>query len=150
MSPQSLQQTIDQSKANAKGFARDLFHEPWSAEQVQDFVNAKSSMTVATIDKSGKPHAASVAAGCLDGTLYIGVGRRTALLGNLRRGDAVAFTVGGIVVGQGAAALRGRSGDMKAIAPQLGAILRGAIEQDWDGYYYAIEPSKVFATGPTD
>ena len=39
---QQLQQTIDQSKANAKGFSRDLFHEPWSAGQVQDFVNARA------------------------------------------------------------------------------------------------------------
>ncbi len=150
MSLQQLQQTIDQSKANAKGFSRDLFHEPWSAGQVQDFVNAKGSMTVATIGKDGKPHAASVAAGCADGTFYIGVGPRTALLGNLRRSEAVAFTVGGIVVGQGTATLRGGSGDMKAQASQLGGILRGAIEQDWQGYYYAIEPSKIFATGPSD
>jgi len=42
MSIQQLQQPIDQSKANAKGFSRDLFHEPWSAGQVQDFVNARA------------------------------------------------------------------------------------------------------------
>ena len=39
---QQLQQPIDQSKANAKGFSHDLFHEPWSAGQVQDFVNART------------------------------------------------------------------------------------------------------------
>ena len=148
MSVQKLQQTIDQSKANAKGFARDLFKEPWSAAKLQDFVNKTGSITVATIDKQGKPHAAVVAAGCADGKLYIGVTPRTALLGNLRRNDDVGFTVGGIVVGQGTATERDEPAELKAVAPQVGGILRGAIEQDWNGHFYAIEPSKIFATDP--
>ena len=61
---QELQRTIDESIAGASGFARDLFgSEPWTAAHIEDYVNQKGSISVATINRDGWPHAAVVAAG---------------------------------------------------------------------------------------
>lgn len=146
---QELQRTIDESIAASSGLSRVLFgSEPWTASQVQDYTNQKGSLTVATIDREGRPHAAIVAAGCVDGVFYIGVTPRTALLGNLRRSESVAFTIGGSVTGRGSATLSGRASDLKAIAGSLPGILQDAVEQDWNGYFYTITPTRIFATGP--
>jgi hypothetical protein len=146
MSIEQLQQTVDESAANAKGHARTLFQKnPMSAEALQRYANEDGTMVVSTIGKDGSPHSAVVAAGCVDGTFYIGVTPRTALLGNLRRNPNVAFSIKDKVVGRGRVELAGRGGESKHLAPHVGAVLRAAIEQDWNGYIYAVRPSRVFA-----
>jgi hypothetical protein len=145
MSINQLQQQIDESIQNASGFTRDLFADKhMTAEELQTFVNTHASMTLSSLDRKGKPHAGIVAAGCVDGTMYVGVTPKTALLGNLRRNEDVAFSIGDKVVGRGRAQLVGRAGDQKHLAPGLTGPLKGAIEQDWGGYVYALEPSRVF------
>ena len=146
MSLNDLQKTIDESITNASGFTRDLFEDNHaSAEQLQSFANRDGTMVIATLDAGGGPHTAVVAAGCADGTFYIGVTPRTALLGNLRRNPSVAFAIKDKVVGRGRVELAGKAGKVKHLAGEVSGILRGAIEQDWNGYVYALRPSHVFA-----
>jgi nitroimidazol reductase NimA-like FMN-containing flavoprotein (pyridoxamine 5'-phosphate oxidase superfamily) len=145
MSLKRLQSTIDSSVENASSFSRDLFkNNHLDAEQLQQYVNDDGTMTVATLDREGRPHTAIVAAACVDGDFYIGVTPRTALLGNLRRNPDVAFTVKDKVTGQGRARPLGHAGEQRQLAEKVGPIMRAAIERDWPGYIYAIEPSRVF------
>jgi pyridoxamine 5'-phosphate oxidase-like protein len=146
MSLEQLQTTIDASIAGSKGFSRELFTDNHlDARQLQEYINGEGSIALATLDSEGKPHSAVTAAACADGTIHFGVTPHTALLGNLRRSPDVAFAVKDKVVGQGQARLIGRARDQKDLAPSLGPILGTAVEQDWGGYIYALELSKVFA-----
>ena len=81
MSLDDLQETIDASIAGSSAFTRGLFEgHNWTAQRLQDFANQDASMTVATIGKDGRPHAAIVIAGCVDGTFYFTVSPQSALL----------------------------------------------------------------------
>jgi nitroimidazol reductase NimA-like FMN-containing flavoprotein (pyridoxamine 5'-phosphate oxidase superfamily) len=145
MSLKDLQTTIDRSVENARGFSSELFKDNHlDAQQLQEYVNTEGTMTVATLDREGRPHAAIVATACVDGDFYIGVTPRTALLGNLRRNPEVAFTVKDKVTGRGKARALGHAGEQKHLAEKVGPIIRGAIERDWPGYIYEIEPVRVF------
>ncbi|HWC28980.1 MAG TPA: pyridoxamine 5'-phosphate oxidase family protein [Dehalococcoidia bacterium] len=146
MSLQDLQKSIDESIAKASGFTKDLFQDNhWNATQLQEYANSDGTMTIATLARDGRPHTAIVASGCVDGTFYIGVTPRTALLGNLRRNPDLAFSVKDKVVGRGRAELAGRAGEVKHLSPAIGETLRAAIDAGWPGYVFAIRPERVFA-----
>jgi pyridoxine/pyridoxamine 5'-phosphate oxidase len=146
MSLEDLQKTIDASLAGASSFTRGLFeNNRWTAEQVQDFANEDASMTVATIGKDGKPHAAIVIAGCVDGTFYFTASPKSALLGNLRRDPSIAFTIADKVMGRGKARLAGKGYEMERIGPKTSKLMRDLIEEGWRGYIYAIDVEGLFA-----
>ena len=146
MSLEELQQTIDASIDNASAFTRGLFaSNHWTAQQLQDFANHDASMTVATIGRDGKPHAAVVIAGCVDGTFYFTASPKSALLGNLRRDPSIAFTISDKVMGRGTAKLAGKGYEMERIGPRTSPIMRDLIEEGWRGYIYAIEVERLFA-----
>jgi pyridoxine/pyridoxamine 5'-phosphate oxidase len=146
MSLEDLQKTIDASLAGASSFTRGLFeNNRWTAQQVQDFANEDASMTVATIGKDGKPHAAVVIAGCVDGTFYFTASPKSALLGNLRRDASIAFTISDKVMGRGTARLAGKGYEMERIGPKTSKLMRDLIEEGWRGYIYAIDVEGLFA-----
>lgn len=146
MSLDDLQKTIEKSIQEASAFTRSLFADNhWDARRVQEFSNQDGSMTIATVDREGRPHAAVVIAGCADGTFYFSASPHSALLGNLRRDSSVAFTISDKVVGRGTAQLAGRASELTHLAPQVGEPLRGLIESGWAGYIYTLEPTRVFA-----
>ncbi len=146
MSLDELQRTIDASIAGASALTRSIFEgSHWSAQEVQDFVNRDGSMTIATIGKDGRPHAAIVIAGCVDGTFYFTASPHSALLGNLRRGPAIGFTISDRVMGRGTAQLAGRGYEMGRIGPETSELMRGLIEEGWRGYIYSIDVDRLFA-----
>jgi hypothetical protein len=146
MSLSDLQQVIDASIAGANAFTRGIFEgNHWDAEQIQAFANKDGSMSVATVGKDGRPHAAVVIAGCADGTLYFTASPRSVLLGNLRRDPAVAFTIADRIMGRGTAELAGRPRDIAQHTESLGATMRMMVEGDWDVYIYAIRLERIFA-----
>jgi hypothetical protein len=146
MAPADLQRVIDASIANASAFTRGIFESNhWDAQTLQDFANQDGSMTVATVGGDGKPHASVVIAGCADGTFYFTASPRSALLGNLRRSPAIAFTISDKVTGRGTARLVGRPHDIAELARQVSTTMRMMIEGDWDVYIYAVELERIFA-----
>ena len=146
MSLEDLQKTIDASIASASAFTRGLFEgNHWTAEQVRDLVNQDAGMTIATVGADGRPHAAVVIAGCVDGTLYFTASPKSALLGNLRRDTSIAFTVSDKVMGRGIAQLAGRGYTMERIGPKTSKLMRDLIEEGWRGYIYSIEVERIFA-----
>ena len=146
MSLADLEKTIQDSIAGASVFTRAIFEgNHWDAEKVQDFSNEDGSMTVATVGKDGRPHAAIVIAGCSQGTFYFTASPNSALLGNLRRDPSIAFTISDKVMGRGLAEPVGRPSDISHLAPQVGRTLRMMIEGDWDVYIYAVKPTRLFA-----
>jgi pyridoxine/pyridoxamine 5'-phosphate oxidase len=146
VSLEDLQRTIDASIAHASSFTRGLFESNhWTAQQLQNHANEDASMTVATVGKDGRPHAAVVIAGCADGTFYFTASPRSALLGNLRRDPAIAFTISDKVMGRGTAKLEGKGYEMERIGPKVGRLLRELIEEGWRGYIYSIEVERIFA-----
>lgn len=146
MSLDDLQKVIDASIAGASTFTRGLFESNhWTAQQLQDYANEDASMSVATIGKDGKPHAAVVIAGCVDGTFYFTASPKSALLGNLRRDPSIAFTISDKVMGRGTAQMAGRGYTMERIGPKTSKLMRDLIEEGWRGYIYAIEVERLFA-----
>lgn len=146
MSLIDLQHTMDASIAGASSLTRSVFeNNPWSAEQVQDFVNEGGRMTIATVGKNGRPHAGVVIAACVDGTFYFGASPQSAMLGNLRREPSVGFTVANSVVGRGTVQLAGRAYEMGHIGPQASNLMRSLIDQGWSGYIYSIEIERIFS-----
>jgi hypothetical protein len=146
MTLEDLQRTIDESIAGANAFTRGIFEgNHWDAKRLQEFSNEDGSMTVATVGKDVKPHAAVVIAGCADGTFYFTASPRSALLRNLRRDPSMAFTISDKVMGRGTAELVGHPKDIDHLKNQVGRTLRTMIDADWDVYIYAVEPSRVFA-----
>jgi pyridoxine/pyridoxamine 5'-phosphate oxidase len=142
---EDLQKTIDASIADASAFTRGLFESNHlSAQQVHDLVNEDASMTIATVGKDGSPHAAVVIAGCVEGTFYFTASPKSALLGNLRRNPAIAFTISDKVMGQGTAQLAGRGYTMERIGPKTSRLMRDLIEEGWRGYIYSIEVDRLF------
>jgi hypothetical protein len=102
-------------------------------------------MTVATVGKDGRPHAAIVIAGCVDGTFYFTASPKSALLGNLHRDAAVAFTISDKVMGRGTARPAGKGYEMERIGRQTSRLMRELIEEGWRGYIYAIDVERLFA-----
>ena len=102
-------------------------------------------MTVAIIGKDGRPHAAIVIAGCVDGTFYFTVSRQSALLGNLRRDSSIAFTISDKVMGRGTARPAGKGYEMERIGPKTSRLMRELIEEGWRGCIYAIDVERLFA-----
>jgi pyridoxine/pyridoxamine 5'-phosphate oxidase len=146
MSLGDLQKIIDDSIAGASTFTRGLFEtNHWTAQQVQDHCNEDAGMTVATVGKDGKPHAAIVITGCVDGTFYFTASPNSVLLGNLRRDPSIAFTISDKVMGRGTAQLAGRGYTMERIGPKTSKLMRDLIEEGWRGYIYSIEVERLFA-----
>ena len=146
MSLEDLQKTVDTSMAGASSFTRGLFEgNGWTAQQVQDHCNEYASMTVATVGKDGRPHAAIVIAGCVDGTFYFTASPNSALLGNLRRDPSIAFTISDKVMGRGTAQLAGRGYTMERIGRKTSKLMRDLIEEGWRGYIYSIDVDRLFA-----
>ena len=146
MSLEDLQRTIDASIAGASAFTRSLFEgNYWTAQHLQDYCNQDASMTVATVGKDGKPHAAVVIAGCVDGTFYFTASPKSALLGNLRRDPSIAFTISDKVMGRGTAREAGKGYEMERIGPKTSKLMRDLIEEGWRGYIYAIDVERLFA-----
>ena len=146
MSREDLQQTIDDSIAEASEFTRSLFEtHRWDAKEVQDYSNEDGGMTIATVGRDGKPHAAIVVAGCADGIFYFSASPKSALLGNLHRDPTIALTISGKIMGRGEAVLAGQAKDLSHLAPQISKTLRRLIEAEWDGYVYSVRLSRLFA-----
>ena len=146
MTLEDLQKTIDDSLAGASSFTRGLFESNhWTAQRVQEYSNEDASMTVATIGRDGKPHAAVVIAGCVDGTFHFTASPNSALLGNLRRDPAIAFTISDKLMGRGTAKLEGKGYEMERIGPKTSKLMRDLIEEGWRGYIYSIDVERLFA-----
>jgi pyridoxine/pyridoxamine 5'-phosphate oxidase len=146
MSLADLQHVVDESIAGANAFTRAIFESNhWDAQRLEDFANEDGSMTVATVGSDGKPHAAVVMAGCADGTFYFTASPHSALLGNLRRDAAIAFTISDKVMGRGTAEFVGRPGDISHLSAQVGNTLQMTIDGNWDVYIYALRLSRIFA-----
>ena len=151
MSLTDLQQAIDRSLANASEFTRSLFAgNSWDAAQVQSFVNEIGNLTVETVNRSSKPHAAPTIAGCADGQIYFSASPGSTLLRNLKHAPAVAFTVSGLghsVFGQAVAVLAGPAPELQSLVPALGpdSKLSRLILEPWEGYIYSLQISRIFA-----
>jgi hypothetical protein len=146
MSRAEMQRIIDESQLTASSLTRKLFSaQPWTAEKVETFINDTGSMTIATTNADTTPHAALVVAGSQDGVIYFSASPGSALLGNLRRRPAVAFTVGGSVSGRGDAVLAGQPGDLPALEPQVSKQLRELQATNWNGYIYELRLKRLFA-----
>lgn len=146
-----LQEVLDRSLAKATEFTRTLFTaNPLTARQVQGFANEAGGMTLATVNREAKPHAAPVICGCADGVIYFSASKGSALLRNIRREPAVAFTIGasGSVIGQGSAILVGSATELGRLVEPLGveSKLSALILDAWDGYIYSIQLSRIFAS----
>ena len=108
-------------------------------------------MTVATVDRRGRPHAAPVICGCANGTLYFTASDGSALLRHLQDNAALAFTIsapGHDVFGQGDGVRTGRSMELGSLAPALGTESRLAklLLEGWDGEVWSISIAKIFAS----
>jgi hypothetical protein len=151
MTIEDLQRVVESSVQNASALSQQLFRDHWDAEQIQAFINQTRNITIATVSRDGRPHAASVIGGCLDGVIHFSASLRSALLSNLRRTPWVAFTVvdaDHIVMGRGEAALAGRSLEVPDLLERLGAASdQGRFTPDgWDGMIYSINAERVFAS----
>ena len=102
-------------------------------------------MTVATVTRDGKPHAVTVIAACVDGTLYFTASPGSLLLRNLRRDPSVAFTISDKVMGRGTAELAGMAKDLGHLESQAGKTLGALIDEGWEGSVYSIRLERVFA-----
>ena len=152
MSLQSLQQALDLSLERATPFAKSLFEgNTWTADEVQDFANAVGSITLATIDAQGRPHAAPLIGGCMDGTLLCSVSVDSAVLRHVRKDPNIAFTITGeshSVMGTGTARVRGHTSELPEVGEALDADSKlGQLFHDtWDGFVYEIEVRRIFAS----
>jgi hypothetical protein len=141
-----LQRVLDESLGSASSLTRGLFSQnAWDAQAVEDYLNEKGTISIATIGRDGEPHAALVVAGCQDGVIFFTASKGSAMLGNLRRQSALAFTVGEKIVGKGEALLAGHLGDLDPFASGVSRALRDLQSEGWDGYMYRIRLSRLFA-----
>jgi Pyridoxamine 5'-phosphate oxidase len=152
MSLEELQAAIDGSLARATEFTRSLFAaNSLDAAQVQALANGSGGMIVATVDRHLKPHAAPVISGCADGVICFSASKGSALLRNINREPAVAFTIsqdGHSVMGQGTAIQVALAADLQHMVEPLGrqSKLSALILEPWDGYIYALQISRIFAS----
>jgi nitroimidazol reductase NimA-like FMN-containing flavoprotein (pyridoxamine 5'-phosphate oxidase superfamily) len=163
MSLNELQSILDQSVLSATELTRALFgRSQWSAQQVQDFVNAVFTGTVATTGPTGRPHAAWVLIASIDGRFYSSVTNGSVLLRNLRHSPHIAFTVSDTcrtslrpegesdhgIMGQGKATLLGRADELKPLLHRLNdAVDRDHFVPDrFDGHIAEIAATRLFAS----
>ena len=148
MSLEELQRALETSLRVASPLTRTVFRQV-KAAVVERTINRMMCATVATAGRDGRPHAAVVAAGCVEGTIYLAVSAGSAVLGNLRRLPAVALTVTTgehDVIVQGEAVEVGTASDAKALIAELGAVSRRGqfVPPTWNGYLYRVRPERVF------
>jgi hypothetical protein len=146
-----LQSAIDDSLAHASPFTAKVFGaHPWDAGTVERFVNRVGSATVATVAPCGRPHAALVVAGCLDGVLYFTATPGSALLRHLAEDPRVAVTVTDQVSGvmaDGTARLAAAADELGPLVERLSDLVpRDRFVPDgWDGCLYAVDLDHIFA-----
>jgi len=154
MALETLQEKLDASLRNASPLTREFFADsPMTAEAVRDFVNDVLSVSIATVSKSGKPHAALTLVACADdGSLYAAVNERSVLYRNLQHAPDVAITVDARehgLMGQGCAQYVGTAAELRTtlIAELDRAAKRGRwVPQDWAGAVYRLDLDRIFAT----
>lgn len=89
-----LQDVLDASLRDANALTRSLFaDDSWDAHQVTEFVNRIGNITVATVSKAGRPHAATAIAAMTDGSLYFTASNGSATLANIERDPHIAFSI---------------------------------------------------------
>lgn len=146
-----LQGALDRSLQRASSFTRSLFADgSWDALRVEEFINTARNITIATVTKSGSPHAAVVIAACLDGEIHLTVAPASLLGRNLDGDVRIAFTVcdrSHAVMGRGRAVLVARSLDDPGLIERLALVSasRSFTPPGWDGLVYRIEIDRIFA-----
>jgi len=151
MSTAGLQAALDRSLAVASPFARDLFASSrLPATEVEELAR-RGGITIATVDRSGRPHAAPVISGCADGVIYFTASDGSALLRHLLQNPSLAFTIsapGHDVFGQGRGRRAGSSLDLDGLRATLGEDSRLArlISEGWNGEIWSIEIARIFAS----
>jgi len=149
----ALQEKLDASLRSASPLTREFFAEStMNAQAVRDFVNDALSVSIATVSKSGKPHAALTLIACSDdGSLYVAVNPRSTLYRNLQRSPGVAITVDAPehgIMGQGQAHYVGMAPELRPtlLAELNRATKRGRwVPEDWDGAVYRLDLTRIFA-----
>jgi nitroimidazol reductase NimA-like FMN-containing flavoprotein (pyridoxamine 5'-phosphate oxidase superfamily) len=87
----ALRQSIDEANDRTRGIFGGA--NAMSAREVADFLNASHMALVSTVSPSGEPHITGVGLVFLDNKLYLGLGKGTALVRNLRHNPSVAVAV---------------------------------------------------------
>ena len=151
MSTADLQSALDRSLAGASPFARTLFAASTLSAAAVEELARRGGMSVATVDRRGRPHAAPVVCGCGAGTLYFTASDGSALLRHLREKPALAFTItspGHDVFGQGEGVRVGRSVELQSLSAALGtdSRLAGLLAEGWDGEIWSIVLTRIFAS----
>ena len=150
MALSDLQTLLDNSKAAASTFTKQLAGEELSAQQVEDFINQARNVTVAVVRKDGSPHATPLIGGCVEGEIHVTVSPGSVLANCLQRNPKVAFTIADLVhsvIGAGTAENLGRVSDLPDLCRQLDqASPYGSFAPaGWDGLIYRLEPIRLFA-----
>ena len=153
MALEKLQTAIDASLRDAAPLIKELFGEGgMDATGVRDFINDTMSVSVATVSRSGRPHAALTLCACsADGEIYFAANQRSALYRNLQRSPYVALTVDARergLMAQGRAELVGLAPYLRErLLPELDRLMqRGRwLPENWDGAVFRVQINRIFA-----
>ncbi len=147
-----LQAKIDASRRGASALTKELFAKaPMDAKALQNFINTVMSVSVATVGRSGRPHASLTMIACLnDGQIYFAANRQSVLYRNLQHSTYVGLTVDNQqrgLMAQGRAFLFGNTPDLKDLVTEADALMeRGRwLPKDWDGALYRVDLHRIFA-----
>ena len=136
--------------AAATSFTKALFADSWTAQQVADFVNEQRSITIATTNQAGQPHAAVVIGGSVRDAIFFTVNDESVLARNLTANDRLGVSVcagAHSVMGQGRGLAVGRAATVEDLIAELAAASPHGrfTPPGWDGIVYTIDLRRLFA-----
>jgi hypothetical protein len=148
MSLEDLDDLLHATLQRARPFAQTIFTEPWTAGEVQEFVNRVGSATAATVGPTGWPHTAWVPAACIDGTIYLVGSPGSVFLRNLEHDSKLAFSVTGDgqgIFGQGHGQPVAVTSRLLEVFGRLGQPEGGsATEAGWQFQVVELRPRRLF------
>ncbi|MBI2936279.1 MAG: pyridoxamine 5'-phosphate oxidase family protein [Chloroflexi bacterium] len=95
MAETRLATVLRRSIAEATPHTKNVFGgaHAMSAREVAEFLDVNTVVLVSTLSASGAPHVTGIGTTFMDGKLYLGLDKRTALHRNLRRNPGIAVAV---------------------------------------------------------
>lgn len=135
-----LQRTIDESKASAGPFAKELFAGPAAnAAEVQALIHDSGDLSVATVSRNGRPHAALTIGDCVDGVVYFTSTDSSLLARNLAERPEVAFTCAGVMAAGRAEPVCACSSPPADLNDSLAGLCSQVTARGFDGTLWAVK-----------
>ena len=140
MSLAELQRTIDESKASAGRFVKELFAGPAAnAAEVQALIHESGDLSVATVSRNGRPHAALTIGDCVDGVIYFTSTNSSLLARNLAERPELAFTCAGVMAAGRADPVCACSSPPDGLHDSLTDLCAKVTARGFDGTLWAIK-----------